>query len=515
MTTQSGATHAAGARRGGPTAEARTTTQNISLVALLRTLQYPFLVVSAMLVPRVMGPDAYGQFALLVSLLIMATSFVDLGIGDICGRFVPELHVAGDEQRIKALGSRLLGLKIALDAIAVLLLLCVLPVLYGGRYPFSYFILIAAILVVVDLGTVPYYVIFGLNQLGKYALREPLKRLLSPGLTLVAFHYFGLFGAIASTLTVELGLALTYFLWARPHLGFPRLRIDDFGFLAPYLRYGGVFYASWILLALFQKLGNPLIQSATGSHAEVAAFDIANQIFWTAGAFIQGILGAFVPIFTRLLLTGREAKITVWSGVAVKYMTILCVVPIWGFLWLAPDVIPLVLGPAYTGVIPNALVLLPAIILMTFAQIGVVFSAVYKRPGNVLRALCLTLVAFLATAQPLTMAFGSFGCALATLLATVVLVVAVTIPFRDKLLPAIRGGCWSLGPAVALLPLLFLRGNLLLNLALLTGSLGLYVIILFVARIVRFEEIIMFREALRRPTAEAASGLRPVGAEAQ
>jgi O-antigen/teichoic acid export membrane protein len=152
MTTQSGATHAAGARRGGPTAEARTTTQNISLVALLRTLQYPFLVVSAMLVPRVMGPDAYGQFALLVSLLIMATSFVDLGIGDICGRFVPELHVAGDEQRIKALGSRLLGLKIALDAIAVLLLLCVLPVLYGGRYPFSYFILIAAILVVVDLG---------------------------------------------------------------------------------------------------------------------------------------------------------------------------------------------------------------------------------------------------------------------------------------------------------------------------------------------------------------------------
>jgi O-antigen/teichoic acid export membrane protein len=509
-----GATHETGGHRSGPTVEARTTAKNISLVALLRTLQYPFLVVSAMLVPRFMGPDAYGQYALLVSLIIIATSFVDLGVGDICSRFVSELHVTGDQQRIKALGSHLLGLKVALDAIAVLLLLGVLSLLYGDRYPFSYFIVMAAILFVVDLGAVPYYVIFGLNQLGKYALREPLKRLVSPGLTLVSFHYFGLFGALASTLSVEVGLALTYFLWSRPHLGLPSLRVD-FTFLTPYLKYGGVFYASWILLALLQKLGNPLIQSATGSHAEVAAFDIANQMFWTAVAFIQGILGAFVPIFTRLLLTGREAKIAVWSGVAVKYMTILCLMAILSFVWLGPDVIPLVLGPAYTGVFPNAAVLLPAIIPVTFAQIGVVFSAVYKRPGNVLRALCLTLVAFLATALPLTPAFGSFGCALATLASTVVLLVAVTIPFRDKLIPAIGEGCRSLGPVVALLPLLFLRGKLFMNIVLLTGSLVLYVLILFVVRIVRLEEIAMFREALRRPTSEGASALLPVGTDRQ
>jgi O-antigen/teichoic acid export membrane protein len=504
MSARSRATHAAGVPRSEPTPEARTTTQNISLVALLRALQYPFLLLSAMLVPRFMGPDAYGQFALLLSLLIIASSFVDLGIGDICGRFVPEMHVQGDEQRIKALGSNLLGLKIALDTLAVLLLLGLMVLLYGDRYPFSYFMVIGAILFVVDLGAVPYYIVFGLNQLGKYALREPLKRLLSPGLTLVSFYYFGLFGALASTLLVEIGLALTYFWWSKPHLERPRLRID-FGFLAPYLRYGSVFYISWILLALFQKLGNPLIQSATGSHAEVAAFDIANQMFWTAFAFIQGILGAFVPIFTRLLLTGRESKIAVWSSIAVKYMTILCLVPVWGFLWLAPDIVPMVLGPGYTGVIPNATVLLPAIVLVTFAQMGVVFSAVYKRPGNVLRALCLTLVAFLATAIPLTLSFGSFGCAIATLLATGVLLVAALGPFRDKLRTAISEGARALVPAIVLLPLLVFRGKLWLDFVLLTGSLGLYVLILFVTRIVRLEEIAMFREALRRPASKSAS----------
>jgi O-antigen/teichoic acid export membrane protein len=186
-------------------------------------------------------------------------------------------------------------------------------------------------------------------------------------------------------------------------------------------------------------------------------------------------------------------------------MTILCLVPVWGFLWLAPDIVPMVLGPGYTGVIPNATVLLPAIVLVTFAQMGVVFSAVYKRPGNVLRALCLTLVAFLATAIPLTLSFGSFGCAIATLLATGVLLVAALGPFRDKLRTAISEGARALVPAIVLLPLLVFRGKLWLDFVLLTGSLGLYVLILFVTRIVRLEEIAMFREALRRPASKSAS----------
>jgi hypothetical protein len=61
MTSQRGATDATMRHRTRPTAEARTTAKNISLVVLLRTLQYPFLIVSAMLVPRFMGPEATGS----------------------------------------------------------------------------------------------------------------------------------------------------------------------------------------------------------------------------------------------------------------------------------------------------------------------------------------------------------------------------------------------------------------------------------------------------------------------
>jgi hypothetical protein len=133
---------------------------------------------------------------------------------------------------------------------------------------------------------------------------------------------------------------------------------------------------------------------------------------------------------------------------------------------------------------------------------------VYKRPGNVLRALCFTLVAFLVAAPPLTVAFGPFGCAFATLASSIVLLLAITIPFRDKLLPVIGEGCRSIGPAVALAPLLLLRGGIDdEHRPAVCARIGLYVLILFVARIARLEEIRIFREALARPTSEPSPAL--------
>ena len=76
------------------THEASVTTKNISTVTLLKVGQYPFLIASMMLIPRLMGPATYGEYALLISIITMTASLIDFGGGtDMFGRFVPEFEV--------------------------------------------------------------------------------------------------------------------------------------------------------------------------------------------------------------------------------------------------------------------------------------------------------------------------------------------------------------------------------------------------------------------------------------
>ncbi len=219
------------------TREASVTTKNVSKVYLLRVLaQYPFLVLFVMLIPRTMGPEIYGEYALVISIIAIMTSLTNLGVTEICGRFVREFEVRGESANIKRFSSNLLTLKIAIDLITSVVLLSVLHFAYCDRFPFTYFILVVAIPLVSDLGTVPYALFFGLNKLGKFSLRDPVNRALILILLFILFHYYGLFGAILSTLLVEGSMAILYFFWTRNYF-----RIEDFRvvlpFLRPYLRF--------------------------------------------------------------------------------------------------------------------------------------------------------------------------------------------------------------------------------------------------------------------------------------
>src|SRR5206468_2387105 len=86
--------------------EASVTSKNISTVTLLKVGQYPFLVASMMLIPRLMGPTIYGEYALLISIITMTASLIDFGGGtDVFGRFVPEFEVRGQSANVQRLAS--------------------------------------------------------------------------------------------------------------------------------------------------------------------------------------------------------------------------------------------------------------------------------------------------------------------------------------------------------------------------------------------------------------------------
>ena len=490
-------------KTGVVTKEASVTTKNISKVVLLKVVQYPFVALSVMLIPRMMGPEIYGDYALLTSIVVIAASIVDfMGYTNIFGRFVPEFEIRGESGNIRKLFSNILSLKIVVDLIASVVLFAILHFTYGDRFPSPYFLLVVGVLLVGDLGSVPWTLLFGLNQLGKFALRDPIRKVLSLAFTLILFHYYGLSGAIMAYLLVEFSLALLYFFWTRKYFQVEDFRLDLF-FLRPYLRFGFLFYVSHGLSDLWPRLGNPLILYITQDSREVALFDIPNQIFLFAVGITLVAIGYLVPVFTEFLSTGKEGKLMEWSTLIIKYTSVLCMITFWAFILTGRDLIPVVIGSKYNEIFLNGVVLLLGIFPMIIYELGVVFSVIYKEPRKYFLALCFALLAFLIASMWLIPKYSSLGCAIATLISCVVLALVMCIAFKGKLYPCLVDGFKVIIISFVFVPFLFIRGTPINNFLLLGCLILAYALMLFAGKVLSLREIKNIVFAVRHQSEES------------
>lgn len=433
------------------TEEAGAATRRVSRVFLLKALQYPFLALFIVLVPRLLGPEAYGQYALFTSALAILISLTDLGLTETFGRFVPEVEEREGSEGVARLASGMLVVKALLSVAAAAVLLAALGLAAGEPVPLAHVALLLATLFVADLASTPYALVFGQNRLERYAAGDPLRKALGLALLLALFQLYGLLGALVSVLAVEVCLAVLYFGWTRRWFRARHLRVDA-AFLRPYLAFGLLFYLAYGLSTAWQRLGSPIIAYLVGDPREVALFEMPNQLLAISIGFTLVLTSALIPLFTRLVLTGSEAKVALWSAAMAKYGAIFCTLVFWGFVFTGRELIPVLIGPEYAPIFPNAVVLLLATVPVLFAQLGFVLSVVYKRPASYCAALVVALAAFLAAAFALVPREGALGAALAMLASSVVLAAVLVARFREQLAPAVAAGLKALAPAVLFLP---------------------------------------------------------------
>jgi O-antigen/teichoic acid export membrane protein len=486
------------------TNEAVQTTKNLVSVALLKGVQYPILLLFMLLVPRMMGPELYGQYALLISIIAIVTALTDLGITEIYGRFVPELRLQNKGAAIGQFSSYLLALKIVADLIIAAGLYLVLPPLYGSHFPRYYFLVIGAIVLVADMGSIPFALLFGLNQLGKYALRDPVRRALSLGLLLLLFHYFGLLGALLSTLMVESILATVYFYWTRPY--FRRLTWPiDFQLLRFHLQFGLVFYFSWGVLNLWQRLGNSLIQYMTENPKEIARFDLPNQYFLVLVSTTLVIIAALVPMFTQLSLTQSEQKIAVWSKRMTKYLGIGCMLFYLVFVFVGEEFIEFMIGPEFHDIFANTTIILLGIFPLNFAQLGYTYSVVYKQPKKYLLSLCLALSVFLCFSFLLVPRYQSLGCIIAMLCSCIGFALSMFCSFKEKMLPCVIPYVEVIFLGGLFLPFVFFKADFMTNMWYMACAIASYICLLFLLKLLNIAEIREIISVLRQRSSHSTS----------
>ena len=415
-----------------PMNEAQVTTRNVSAVALFRIAEYPFLALFVLLVPRAMGPQDFGLYSTLIALVTIAGSVIELGMTEIFGRFIPEFLVRGEQAQVRRLYAQILGMKWLISFVAAAVLYGIMIALYHDRFPQEYYILLVAILLIRDWQAAPFGLLFGMNAMAQFTVQFPVRRILSLVGILFFYHQFGVAGALLSTLVIESVIGVVGFLWARQGLALADMRVEP-SFLRPYLRFGFTLYLAWVLLNVWQQLGNVLIDSITKNTAQVALFSIPNQIFQVTANFVIFLMATLVPIFTQLLVTGKEATMTRWALLITKYTSVFCTLTVGGFVLAGPQALHII-SPAYDAAYPNTVVLLLGLFPMILVQLGAVFATVYKQPARYFQSLCCAVAAFAVAAFALIPAFAAFGGALAMLISVWAMALAMFLFFRERLL---------------------------------------------------------------------------------
>src|SRR5262249_3296432 len=154
----------------------------------------------------------------------------------------------------------------------------------------------------------------------------------------------------------------------------------DVSFLKPYLRFGLIFSLAWLLVNIWQQLGNILVEALTKNPVQVALFSIANQIFLITSSTISFFVAALIPIFTQFYVTDRADKIARWSISITKYTGIICTLAFGAFLIAGRDLVAII-GQGYRGAFPNGVVLLGGMFPTIIVQVGYVLATISKRPG--------------------------------------------------------------------------------------------------------------------------------------
>lgn len=484
------------------TREAHVTIKNISTVAILKFAQYPFLALTMVLIPRLMGADVYGEYALVISIITVAWSIIDFGASaELFGRFVPELQMTKREDSVRKLYSNIVGMRLLLGVIAAVILFPILSATYADRFSPIIFIIIGLVVLMREVEMAPYSLLYGLNKLGHQSAQLPMRRAFSLVTLLIMYNLFGFTGAILSTLIVDILLTLIGFIWTRPHISLSDLK-PDFAFMKPFLAFDAVFFLSAVMLNIWQRSGNLLIERLTGDTQQVALFDLPNQAYIVTTIMIFVAIDSLVPIFTSLLLTGREQKLREWSMVISKYTAVLAALIFWAFVFLGIHIAPLLLGQDYIATVPNGIWLLAGLFPMAITQLGFVFSVSYKKPWRYFVALCCSFAVFLITSFILIPMYGAVGCSIATFVSSIASATVLYISHKQRLGNSILYGLLALGLSGIYAPFLLFRADLVRDTAfLLIGSL-LYLGLLLLLRVIRRDEITRVVQSLRHHSVE-------------
>jgi stage V sporulation protein B len=475
--------------------EGQVTIRNAGFLLTQRGFHILGSLLFAVLVPRLMGPNDYGRYALITSLYLWFMILSDLGFPQIMGRYVPLFILQGEKEELQKFFSNLLTLSLVSGALSGCFYLLFTSLCLPDLDLFLF--LMMATTIFVRAATHPFFTLFlGLNQAALWGMGEIFRHGLTIVTVIVGFYLNGLQGACLGLFLTELVVLFIGIGWGKSYLSWKDLRLD-LRYLLPYLRFGLMFFAFNLLTTAFQYSGEILIRFFYPDYAQVAYFGLAYHVFHTVSLFIPQLTLAFAPFMITLLAQGETKILKQWIEQLIKWLTVGGVIVFFSVLLLGNNLVLLVLGAAYQPVAINLLPLSLMLCVQVLSNVGILLTIVYNCPKIALMAAGVRVVAMLVFGPLLIARWGSWGGCLAVLAAS--LIFAGYLTWRMQGIVTYSLQKWALAIALGLpfLSLLVWQSSWLVNVVLYGIFVIGYCTLLILLRFITLSEVVAVWRALR------------------
>ncbi len=421
----------------GPDSHHHHTVRTVSLGTFWRVLRYPFVLLSVLLIPRLMGDTDYGKYAYFMSVFLILDIFTDIGFVQIFGRFVPETKPGTDDPKWKAIfyGSLIYGTLLPLIVIAGLFLVSAVHPLKS--FPPSWLWLVSLLLIFNRIEGTLFSFLYGLNQIARFSTKEALRSAFTFLLVYALYWAFGLRGAFVGLILNEVLLTVVGAYWTRAYWLRPWSAVS-FRDFRPYLLFGITFYIPAFFFGLMQRSGNIFVQALTRSSEEVAYYDIANQFLLLTSTFLGLLISTLVPALTSLYVRNDQETIQRWQRVVLTYSGVVAFLAFNALIWLGDFVITKALGPEFAPVMGNAVVIAFAFVPMLLAFIGMNYALLAKEPGVYTRGVAAGIGVMTLACLALVPSYGSRGAATATFLGYSALALVFFARYRPQFTEVVR-----------------------------------------------------------------------------
>jgi O-antigen/teichoic acid export membrane protein len=359
--------------------DSRHTLRTVAVGAFWRLLRYPFLALFFVVIPRLMGRDAYGRYAYFVSILTLCEAFTSLGNLQIFGRFLPERH--GNPEAEKRLFRGLLVYGTLFVALFTAGLSLWIVLRRPAAFPLPWLPILISILLAGKVQGTSFAFLYGRNEIGRFSSRELLR---SAFTFAFAAGLYALTGSVTAALwglaLNEFALLLVAFAWTRDAWGgSPWFPLPLREFLA-YFLFGATFYLPSVLVFFLQRSVPLFIRALTGAYEQVAPFDLANQFLMTTGLFLGLVFTTLVPALSRLASEQRQEEIARWNRTALAWCGAMAMAGYLLLLYWGKPVLILLLGAEFADTYEVASIVGLAFIPLLIAHLGMNYAVVRKKP---------------------------------------------------------------------------------------------------------------------------------------
>jgi O-antigen/teichoic acid export membrane protein len=445
----------------------------LSALSLHKLGQITGALVFAILIPRSLGPELFGQLSFVLALSLLLHMVGDLGGLDIMGRFVPgwAQEGAAGRGRIGGLVWQLTWVRFGLGVLITLALV-------GGGHRLAPWLgpdrgaLVGLGVALRLLSWAPYHLSFGLNRMGRWAVELSWRQWAMIPCLLIGRRW-GLDGLLVGLLVAEAVFVAPGVFWLRPY-GRP-LRPDGSA-LWPYLRFGLGFFLANVLVVLLYRSGPVLLEVLTRDTVAVGYFGLALSLYMLLITIIGQYLTAFVPTLALLVTRGQMAEARRRLEQVIHHGTLVMGGLLIGLGLLIGPLAPLLFGADFGPVGRLFLWLSLALPLQPLVSAGRGAAAAFGQPRVALLAMTIGLAGGLAAGLFLIPIHGAVGAGLSLVLGVTATAATLLLAGRDWLRPPWR----SLAVAALPLVLVFRNPGLSLPMALLVTGPALTIYLLLV-----------------------------------